>query len=361
MNKKIIFCSGGTGGHIFPAIGIMEYFLEKNYSVLFITDIRGKKYLTKDFPIKTFVLNTDTPFGKAIHKKLISFIKIIFSTIKSLCILIKERPHLVFGLGGYVSFPVSLAAKILNIPLIIYDNNLVLGRTNRYLLPFTSKLLIASDFIEKCPQKYKNKIKKVGYILRKSIIEHSNSRNKDRNNDFSILVLGGSQGAEIFGKIIPIVIKKLHEFGYKIEIFHQCIEEQRKSLINFYESNQIKNNVFKFSNNILEYILKSNIAISRCGASAMAELSHAKTPFIAVPYPYAIDDHQYLNAKYYRDRGCCWIINQEDFNDETLFNLIIKILKNKKMLDEIEKNMLKFNSKNTNQEIEKTINEFWKI
>ena len=260
-----------------------------------------------------------------------------------------------FGLGGYVSFPISVAAKMLNIPLMIYENNMVLGRTNSYLLPFAKKILLATDTISNYPPKYKTKIKKVGHVIREDILNYSPLQNKKQNGHFSILVLGGSQGAEIFGIIIPKVIKRMNENGFKIKIYHQCIKNQEEKLKNFYRENNISNNVFEFTDNILEFILKSDIAISRCGASTTAELVYTNTPFIAVPYPHAVDNHQYWNAKHYEEKGHCWIIEQSNFNNETLFNLIIKIFKDKKKIIDAKENMEKNDFRFTYQNIENAI------
>ena len=127
-DKSIILTSGGTGGHIFPAIGIMQYLKKKGYKVKIVTDSRSSQYLKKNSEIKFFILNTDTPLNKKNYKKFFSYIKIFLSIIKSLFILKKEKPNMVFGLGGYVSFPISIASKILNIPLIIYENNFKLDK-----------------------------------------------------------------------------------------------------------------------------------------------------------------------------------------------------------------------------------------
>ena len=146
MSKKIIFSSGGTGGHIFPAINLMKYFSNRGYEVLLVTDIRGHNFLNKELKFMSYIINTDTPVNKSFFKKIYSLATIFFSIIRSIIILIKERPHLIFGLGGYVSFPISFASKFFNIPLVIYENNLVLGRTNKKLLFFSKCCTRKHDF-----------------------------------------------------------------------------------------------------------------------------------------------------------------------------------------------------------------------
>ena len=133
---------------------------------------------------------------------------------------------------------------------------------------------------------------------------------------------------------------------------------QKNSIVDFYEKNNIKNYVFEFDKNILELILSSNLAITRCGASTTAELVQTLTPFIAVPLPHSIDNHQYLNAKYYENKGCCWLLEQNNFNTENLFSLIIATIKNKNKLENIRENMKKNYNKNVYADIENEIKEF---
>ena len=358
MSKKIILSSGGTGGHIFPTIGIADYFLNKGYEVKIVTDKRGKKFITENLNLQLFILNTETPFNKEYLKKIYSYLKIFISIFKSLFFLIKEKPNLVLGLGGYASFPLCLATKLLNISLVLYENNTVLGRTNSYLLPFAKKILIANDKIYNFPEKYKKKITIVDHILRKNIFKYSKKNLVKKKDELSILVLGGSQGAEVFGTVIPETIKKFYKLGYKVKIYHQCVEKQIKLLTDFYEKNKIDSNVFKFSDNILKFMSNSDIAISRSGASTTAELIFTKTPFIAVPYPHAVDNHQFYNARYYKERGYCWMIEQRNFNKETLFNLLFEILKDTKKIKSIKENMEKKSTKNVYEKVEDTIREF---
>ena len=358
MTRKIILSAGGTGGHIFPAINLMKHFFERGDKVLLVTDIRGNNFIKKYSEFKSYVLRMGTPTNKNFFKKFISFLVIFYSIIKSIIILKKEKPDLILGFGGYVSFPISFASKFFNLPLIVYENNMILGRANKYLASFSKKILVAKKISTNFPEKYKKKTYEVGPILAKNIINYSMNNKKNNKENFVILVLGGSQGAEIFGTVVPPVIKMLKDKGYKIEIIQQCTSVQKRSIIDFYKKNSIKNYVFEFENNILELISSSNLAITRCGASTTAELSHTLTPFIAIPLPNSIDNHQYLNGKYYENNGCCLFLEQKNFNTENLFNLIIQTIKDKNKLENIRQNMKKNYNKNVYINIENEIREF---
>ena len=341
MSKKIIFSAGGTGGHIFPATNLMKHFSEKGYEVVLVTDKRGNNFINKYSKFKSYELRAGTPTNKNFLFKILSLIMIFYSLLKSIIILKKENADLIIGFGGYVSFPSCFVSKFFNLPLVIYEPNMVVGRTNKYLLSFAKKIFLAKTIKINFPKKYQNKVYIVGSIINKNIINHSNfKKNKDKEN-FSILVLGGSQGAEIFGKIIPPVINMIKDKGYRIEVNQQCTKSQKNSLVDYYYKNNIKSYVFEFDKNILNLILSSDIAITRCGASTTAELAYTLTPFIAVPLPNSVDNHQYLNAKFYEDKGCCWLLDQNNFNRENLFNLVIETIKDKKKLESKRENMKK--------------------
>ena len=358
MSKKIIFSGGGTGGHIFPAINLMKHFLDKEYKALLVTDNRGNNFIKNHSEFKSYILNSATPTNKNLFKKFFSYFLIFYSIIRSILILKKENPDLVFGFGGYVSFPISFASRFFNLPLIIYENNMILGRANKNLSSFSKKILLAKKITKNFPEKYKDKTYEVGPILNKNIINSSSFKKANDKGKFSILVLGGSQGAEIFGTVIPKVVKMIKDEGYEIEINQQCIMDQKNSIVDFYKKNNIKNYVFEFDKNILKLVLSSSLAITRCGASTTAELVHTLTPFIAVPLPNSIDNHQYLNAKYYENKGCCLLLEQDNFDTENLFNLIMETIKNKNKLENIRNNMKNNYNKNVYSNIENEIKEF---
>jgi UDP-N-acetylglucosamine--N-acetylmuramyl-(pentapeptide) pyrophosphoryl-undecaprenol N-acetylglucosamine transferase len=359
MKKKIIFTTGGTGGHIIPTINLMKHYSEIGHQVLLVTDKRGKNFIKDNSRFKSYILQSETTTNKNILKKPYYLSIIFYSIIKSIFILHKEKPDLIFGLGGYVSFPISFASRFFKIPLVIYESNIVLGRANKYLSTFSKKI-----FFSKKPLNISNKLKQksyeVGPILNKKIINNLNllEKKKETHKNFSILVLGGSQGAEIFGDIIPETIKMLKEKGNKIEIVQQCLNKQKKLIVDFYKENNIKNYIFEFSDNVIELILSSNLVITRCGASTTAEIEYTETPFIAVPLPNSIDNHQYLNAKYYENKGCCLLLEQKNFNSTNLFRLIVEIIKDKSKLESMSINMQKNVKKNVYKNIENQLKEF---
>jgi UDP-N-acetylglucosamine--N-acetylmuramyl-(pentapeptide) pyrophosphoryl-undecaprenol N-acetylglucosamine transferase len=175
MKKKILLSSGGTGGHVFPSISLINFFKKKEYETIFVTDKRGAKYVKKNFSLHK-IFDVSFPTRAGFVNKIFFYLKLILALFNSFLLLRKEKPDFVFGLGGYVSLPICLAAKLLNIKILLYEPNLVLGRVNKYFVRFCSKLFINSSNILNLPNKYLTKCVEVGNILREEIIKYELSK-----------------------------------------------------------------------------------------------------------------------------------------------------------------------------------------
>ena len=168
QNNKILIGTGGTGGHVFPSISLAGY-LSKKYNIEIITDKRGLKYLDNFDQSKVKIINSGTIYRKNIFKVVIGIIMILNSFFLSLIFMIRSRPSLVIGMGGYSSFPICLASYCLRIPIIIYENNLIIGRANKFLIPLANKILVSTKSIQGIKKKYIGKVFHSGYILREHI------------------------------------------------------------------------------------------------------------------------------------------------------------------------------------------------
>jgi UDP-N-acetylglucosamine--N-acetylmuramyl-(pentapeptide) pyrophosphoryl-undecaprenol N-acetylglucosamine transferase len=351
--KKIIISTGGTGGHIFPAYSLARNFIKKDYSVEIITDKRGLKYLDRNKDIKIILNNSATIYKKNIINLFFSIFIIFFSYVKSLVILYKTKPAIVFGMGGHASFPVCIAAKTLNIPFIIYENNIQIGKSNKYLLPFASRIFVSYKDIIGIKHKYNHKVVVTGNIIREEIL------NFKKNNQFTpetlnILVLGGSQAAKSFGDFLPKVFEQCKQKNIKIKIFQQCIESQTEKLNNIYKNLNFDFELFNFTNNILEYFAKTELTITRSGSSVTAELINCNIPFITIPYPHAADSHQDKNATYFEKKGYSFLVRETEVN-EKLFILIESFYKDRKLLDKMTEKQKNYSDKDVYKRINRVI------
>ena len=150
----------------------------------------------------------------------------------------------------------------------------------------------------------------------------------------NILVLGGSQAAKSFGEFLPKIFEQCMKENIKIKIFQQCVESQNNKLKEEYTNLKINYELFNFTNNIIEYFSKTDLAITRSGSSITAELINCKIPFISIPYPYSADDHQDKNAAYFEKKGYSFSIKENEI-DQKLFPLIKLIYSDKEILNKL--------------------------
>ena len=362
MTKKmILITTGGTGGHIFPAYSLANYLVNKNFSVKLTTDSRGLNYL-KDYKNLHLTKIPSSPFLKGnIIKSLFSLLTIIFSIIKSLVFLLFNRPTIIFGMGGYSSFPICIAASILRIKFIIYENNLIIGKANKFLLPFAKKIFVSYKELEGIPNKYNYKVLEIGNIIREEII-NANNFNKaiNRFENIKILVLGGSQGARVFAEELPQIFEKLKKSGKEITVYQQCQKKQNDQLSKIYKKANIDFEIFNFTNKIIDYYSKANLVITRSGASVLGELINIKIPFISIPLPSSADNHQYKNAEFYVKKGYGYLLEQRYVKNK-LYDLINSIFYDKSLIEKILFNQDKYSDKyifkNLNLQIDKILNE----
>ena len=353
MKKNFLISTGGSGGHVIPAMILYQH-LSKEANVLISTDKRGLKYIDKD--VYQFEI-INTPKLNNVFFLPFNFVKILFLTIKSLFLLKIKNIDKLISTGGYMSLPLIFAAKILNLDIYLIEPNKVIGRANKYFLSSCTKIICYTDKIKNFPQKYKNKIAVINPLVKEDIYKLELST--ETKGIFNLLVVGGSQGADIFDNNLKNVIVNISK-KIQIKILQQTNKKNIYHLRDFYLKNNIDNIIFSFDKSFVKIVQQADLCITRAGASTLAELSVLNIPFIAVPLPTSKDNHQYENAKFYKNKDCCWIIDQEYF-EEKIEEVLKDIFDNKSNYLKKKKNLKKLNYQNTwinvNQKILKIINE----
>ena len=322
MKKKILISTGGSGGHVIPATTIHDH-LKNEYDIIISTDLRGVKYLDSN----TYkVVVVDIPKLNDLILLTFGILKVFFLTIKSLFLLKKEKIQILISTGGYMSLPLCLAAKILDIKIFLLEPNMVIGRANKFFLNFCEKIICYSKNIIGFSNKFQNKLIISNPLIRKKYYENDTKKKMDKI--FTVMIIGGSQGAQIFDEIIHEAIVKISKIN-SLKIIHQTNQKNVDFFKNFYSKNKIENVVFSFDQNLNILLNQSDLCITRAGASSLAEISLLNIPFIAIPLPTSKDNHQFENANYYKNKDCCWVIDQMNFNKQKFEDLLLYILKNK--------------------------------
>jgi len=353
MKKNILITTGGSGGHVIPAM-ILHDHLSKDFNVTISTDKRGLRYLDKDNYNYNII---DTPKLNNIFFLPFGLIFISFLTFKSFFLLKNKKIDNLIATGGYMSLPIILAARLLSLKIYLLEPNLVLGRANKYFLNYCRKIFCYSEEIKNFPNNLKSKMITIKPLVRENIYKlNQNSNTKDK---FNLLIVGGSQGANIFDKNLKNVVVNISK-KFPIRVTQQTNEKNISDLKDFYFKNNTENNIFSFDKNFTEIIQQADLCITRAGASTLSELSVLNIPFIAVPLPTSKDNHQFENANFYKNYDCCWILEQNHF-EEKIEEILKDILINKSDYLNKKENLKKLNYQNTwnnvNQKILEIINE----
>ena len=353
---KILISTGGSGGHVIPAINLYNH-LKNEYEVKLYSDVRGAKYIPKENEKVIFDVKK---IPDKIYLLPLKILFIFFSFIKSLIHLKKNQFDIIISTGGYMSLPIVLAAKLYKKKIFLFEPNSIIGRSNKFLIKFSNKIFCYDKNLKGLDRKYLHKIVELPPILNRCFY---NSKNKtDHNNKiFKILIIGGSQASLFFSKNLKNEIIQLSS-KHEIEVTQQLSTGFNISTYSKdYETNNVKNNLFFFEENFLCKNQNFDIVISRSGASSLAEIAHLNIPFIAIPFPHATDNHQFLNAKRYLDLNCCWILEEKNFNPGDILKILKHIMLNKTQYFEKKKNLEKLTKNNTwnniNNIIKKIINE----
>ena len=328
--KNILISTGGSGGHVVPATILYDH-LKNEFDICMTSDHRGNKFLDKDkYNIKTINV---PKISKNIFLLPFQIIFLLGSIVRSLFFLRNKKIEILISTGGYMSLPLCLASKFLKIKLFLFEPNMVLGRSNKLFINYCVKIFCYSDKIKNFPNKLRDKIILIPPLLRKKFYEISKNELKIQDselkkNKINLLIIGGSQGAKLFDTAIKDSIIELSK-KYKLTISQQTKKNNFHDLKNFYSSKKIQSQLFDFNDDIYNYMKKSDICITRAGASTLAELIFLNIAHIVIPLPSAKDNHQFENASFYEHLGCNWIVDQNKNNDHDLTSKLLNIIENK--------------------------------
>ena len=353
MRENVLITTGGSGGHVIPAMILFDH-LSNYTNVTISTDRRGSRFLDKDNYNYSLV---DTPRLKNILFLPINLILILYLTLKSCFLLKNKKIGKLISTGGYMSLPLILAAKMLNLKIYLLEPNMVLGRANKFFLKSCRKIFCYTEQVKNFPENLKRKMVIIKPLVRENIYKLNQFSNK--RDKINILIVGGSQGASIFDKNLKNSIVNISK-KFPLNIIQQTNYKNITQLKDFYYKHNVENIIFSFDKNFDNIIKKTDLCLTRAGASTLAELSVLNIPFIAVPLPTSIDNHQFENANFYKNYDCCWII-EEKFFEEKIEEVLNEILIDKSDYLKKKENLKKLNYQNTwnnvNQKILKTINE----
>ena len=341
---RVVIAAGGTGGHLFPASQIKKALIRHGYDVYLITDKRGLRFAQQFDKISTIIGGGLS--GENFWYRTKSFTKLAIGFIQTFFHMILIRPKLVIGMGGYISVPVVLWAKILHKKTIIHNADSILGNANIFLAKFVDIVAVSFKNTKKIPENAN--VKLVGLPLRDEIKEIVDVPYPQINDKlpFNIVVMGGSQGAQIFSDIVSKAISMLDEKIRKhLFVYQQVVEEDIEKVKSFYHCFGINAEIKSFFENPAQLISKAHLFIGRAGASTVLEIGSVGRPAIFIPIKHK-DRQQVINAQQITSNGGGEIILQDDFNPQSLFDILDKLLIKQNLLANMAKKAKIFGTKN---------------
>lgn len=363
MSYNLIISGGGTGGHIYPAISIADRLTKKinNCNILFVgakNKMEMKKVPENGYKIiGLYISGLQRNFN--LHLNILLPFKIVFSLIHSLIILVRNKPKIIIGTGGYASGPIMYVASLLGIPVFIQEQNSYPGLTNRILSKYAKKIFVAYDGMDKYFDN--SKIVVSGNPIRKSIKNISLKNKRDylkslnlKKDLKTLLFLGGSLGADRLNRFVKDNI----DFFKKndLQVILQC-GSRYFDTYKFLNNSHIK--VLPFIKEMDKVFSSSDIIISRSGASIISELCFVGKPVIFIPSPNVADNHQSKNAKKLYELGAAEYV-EEDEVDYKLTSIINKILVSEVYRDSLSEKIKTLSKPNASKIIVNEIKKFLK-
>jgi UDP-N-acetylglucosamine--N-acetylmuramyl-(pentapeptide) pyrophosphoryl-undecaprenol N-acetylglucosamine transferase len=316
--KLIALAAGGTGGHLFPAEALAHELARRSYRVALVTDRRGQAFAVRGVELHRVRAGR---LGGGVTGKLVAVAEMAFGTFEARRLLSRLEPACVAGFGGYPSVPTMLAAARLKLPTLIHEQNALLGRANRLLAPRVARIATSFADTRGIRAEDRGKIALTGNPVRPAIalMRQSGYAPSEFGAPFRLFVMGGSQGARILGAVVPKALALLApESRQRLEVTQQARPEDIEGARQIYRAAGIAAELAPFFDDVPTRLAGAHLAISRAGASSVAELAAIGRPAILVPFALAAEDHQTLNARAFAASGAGWVMSEAEFSPEAL-------------------------------------------
>lgn len=333
---RIAIAGGGTGGHLFPGIAIAEEFLKRDPQspVIFIGTKRGIEHrLLGPLGYELKEIDVEGLKGRGIKALIKGVYAIPNSMLQSRRILADFRPDVVIGVGGYASGPAVLTAYLMGIPTAIAEQNALAGNTNRILGKVVRKVFVTYE-------QSKNlfaarKVTVTGNPVRAAIAAGL-TQIKEKKAGRRILIFGGSQGAATINRTVVAMLPLLQKIKDQVSIVHQTGDRDLAEAAQAYEQYGIEARVSPFIVDMVSAYQAADLIICRAGATSLAEITVAGKASILIPFPFAADDHQTLNAKAMVEAGAAAMIRESDLTAEKLYSVVENLLGDDQKLRDME-------------------------
>lgn len=362
--KRYFITGGGTGGHIYPAVAVADYLYNQgNSEIFYIGNPKNMEHDIVSQKAYTFLPIKVQGMPRKLKLRLIPWaVEVLFAVIQAGIYIIKYKPDVILGTGGYVSAPALMAGKFLRIPYVMHDCDANPGIVTRKLSPWASAVSLA---FECAKDAIRNKNCHVnGNPIRekfKTLTKDEARKNLGLQDKLTLCIMGGSQGANSINNAAVEILKTLSK-EFDMQIIFQTGKKnfakvEDKLSVAYPDYKDDKNLVVRpYFDDMVTVLKSSDIAVSRAGSLSISELNASNIATIFIPYPFAAADHQRRNAKFMVEKGAGLYLEDSEITGETLLALIKELAENKEKLQTIQENAKKLAVYDGTEKIAKLLN-----
>lgn len=309
----IALAAGGTGGHLFPAQALSEELLRRGRAIAFFTDRRTSAMDQALGSVPIYKVGAATFSGRGMFGKCLASLHILRGVATSLGHLMAARPRALVAFGGYPCLPPALAARLSGVPVILHEQNAVMGRANRALAPLARVIAGSVASPRGLSAKAQAKVVVTGNPVRKIVLAAAQQAYTAPTSEgqIKLLVFGGSQGARVFSDVMPLAAALLPQsLKSRLKITQQCRPEDIERVSAAYNKAGLDTEIASFFTDLPARIADAHLVVARSGASTVSELAVIGRPAVLFPLPNAIDQDQAANAAIAEKAGGAIVVNE---------------------------------------------------
>jgi UDP-N-acetylglucosamine--N-acetylmuramyl-(pentapeptide) pyrophosphoryl-undecaprenol N-acetylglucosamine transferase len=324
MNRTLLVMAGGTGGHIMPGLAVADVLRQKSWRIVWLGAPNSMEAdLVPQRGYEMAWVNFSGMRGKGLLRKLALPFNLLIAVWQSLVAMLRYRPDVVLGMGGYISFPCGVMAALLRRPLVIHEQNSIAGLSNKALAKVATRIM--SGF----PGVLKNAVW-CGNPVRAAItaLPDPAQRYAARSGKLNVLVVGGSLGAAAINAVVPEALALIAP-EFRPVVVHQTGKQHCEAVREQYRKLNVQADVQPFLEDMAARYAEADVVICRAGALTIAELAAAGVASVLIPFPFAVDDHQTHNARFLSERGAAILLPQHELNAPKLAQLFGELRREK--------------------------------
>jgi UDP-N-acetylglucosamine--N-acetylmuramyl-(pentapeptide) pyrophosphoryl-undecaprenol N-acetylglucosamine transferase len=317
MSRSILIMAGGTGGHIFPALAVADILRSQGWQVTWLGAPHSMEAdLVPRHGYEMAWVRFSGVRGKGLLRLLLLPFNLLVALWQSAAAILRHRPDVVLGMGGYITFPGGMMAALLRRPLVIHEQNSIAGLSNKVLARIAQKVL--SGFPDVLPHAIW-----CGNPVRRDIaaLPDPQQRYTARTGKLNVLVVGGSLGAKAINEALPKALALLRQ-DERPNVLHQTGKQHFEAVKRLYQQAGVQADIKPFMDEMARHYANADLVICRAGALTVAELAAAGVASILIPFPFAVDDHQTRNAQFLSKRGAAVLLPQSELSAEKLAQML---------------------------------------